>query len=44
MLLKAELLKRKGKEIEAIEAYKKVLEIQPYNTEAIENLRNMDNK
>ncbi len=44
MLLKAELLKRKGKEIEAIEAYKKVLEIQPYNMEAIEKLRNMDNK
>jgi tetratricopeptide (TPR) repeat protein len=43
MLLKAELLKRKGKNEEAIEAYKKVLEIQPYNSEAIESIRDLEN-
>lgn len=44
LLLRADLLKRKWKNEEAIEAYKKVLEVQPYNTEAIENIRNIDNK
>jgi len=41
MMLKAELLRKKDKVDEAKEMYRKVLELQPYNTEARENMRNL---
>lgn len=41
MILKAELLRKKDRLDEAKEMYRKVLELQPYNTEARENMRNL---
>lgn len=39
MTLKAELLKKGWKDEEAKEVYRKILEIQPYNTEALEYIK-----
>lgn len=39
MILKAELLKKGGKDDDAKEVYRKILEIQPYNTEALEYIK-----
>lgn len=39
MSLKAELLKKQWKDEDAKEVYRKILEIQPYNTEALEYIK-----
>ncbi len=43
LIMKADLLKREAKIEEAMLAYKQVLELQPYNTEARQNLREYEN-
>lgn len=44
LILKAELSLREGKEDEAILSYREVLEMQPYNTDAMDGLRSLGQK
>lgn len=44
LVLKAELCLREGKEDEAILSYREVLEMQPYNTDAMDGLRSLGQK
>lgn len=44
LLLKGELSLREGKQADAVLAYRQVLEMQPYNTDAIDGLRSLGEK
>ena len=44
LILRAELSLREGKQADAVIAYRQVLEMQPYNTDAIDGLRNLGEK
>jgi tetratricopeptide (TPR) repeat protein len=44
LLLKANLHKKEDKYEQAIKTYKEILDIQPYNTEAFDNVRSIEKR